>query len=604
MSNKIVPIKYTSRDYESIRRDLIEHAKRYYPDSFKDFNEGSFGSLMLDTVSYVGDILSFYLDYQANESFLDTASEFNNVIKIARQMGFKFNNIGSSTGVASFYISVPSDSITLQPNLNYAPILKKGSTFSTKDGTKFILNEDVRFDSPFADVRPLNIGANGSPASYVIKAYGTVISGIIVAERISIGDYEKFLKIKLAETNIIEILSVFDEEGNEYYEVPNLSQNIIYKSFSNNDKSTSDLAKEIIKPYLAPRRFTVENELRTTYLQFGASSDILARDNKSMLAEPSRAVLNIFGKEYISDDTFDPTRLVNSDKFGIAPSNTTLIVTYRYQPVDKNINYAVDSLVNVENAEFYFFNEQNLNSSEITTTRQSLEIGNDSPILGDVSVFNSKELKIRIKNSFSAQNRAVTSEDYKSLCYAMPVKFGSIKRVSVYRDDDSIKRNINLFVLCEDGNGDLTQANQVVKNNLKTWLLKSKMLNDSIDILDGKIVNYGIEFVAIGYKNKPKYDILADAVSQLKKDFETLPDFGETFYIGNILNSLKKVDGILDVVSIKLVPKVGSNGSLNYSDIYFNFEENMSNDKRYIDIPQNVVMELKYPNSDIQGTIL
>ena len=85
MIKKIVPIKYTSRDYSSIRSDLINHAKRYYPDSFKDFNEGSFGSLMIDTVSYIGDILSFYLDYQANECFLDTASEFNNVIKIAKQ---------------------------------------------------------------------------------------------------------------------------------------------------------------------------------------------------------------------------------------------------------------------------------------------------------------------------------------------------------------------------------------------------------------------------------------------------------------------------------------------------------------------------------------
>ena len=83
MSRKIVPIKYTSREFNSIKRDLTEYAKRYYPDSFQDFNEASFGALMLDTVAYVGDVLSFYLDYQANESFLDTAVEYNNIIRLS-----------------------------------------------------------------------------------------------------------------------------------------------------------------------------------------------------------------------------------------------------------------------------------------------------------------------------------------------------------------------------------------------------------------------------------------------------------------------------------------------------------------------------------------
>ena len=82
MAKKNFPIRYTSRDYNSIKDDLIEYVQRYYSDTFKDFNEASFGALMLDTVSYVGDILSFYLDYQANECFIDTASEYNNVLRL------------------------------------------------------------------------------------------------------------------------------------------------------------------------------------------------------------------------------------------------------------------------------------------------------------------------------------------------------------------------------------------------------------------------------------------------------------------------------------------------------------------------------------------
>lgn len=599
MAKKIVPIKYTSRDYDSIRRDLVEHAKRYYPDSYKDFNEGSFGSLMIDTVSYVGDILSFYLDYQANESFLETASEFNNVLKIAKQMGYKHTIGATSTGIATFYISVPANNTGLGPNLSYAPTLKKGSTFSTKNKAKFILNQDVRFDLPTNEVRPLTIGDNGLPVTYGIKAYGLVVSGIIKSENISVGDFERYLKVSLSEQNIVEILSIYDTEGNQYYEVDYLSQNIIYKPVTNKDPTSAKLAKEILKPFMVPRRFTVETELDRTYLQFGASSDIVLPDNKSMIAEPGRVVLQLHGKEYISSDSFDPSRLINSDKMGIAPSNTILRVTYRYNPPNVTLNFGVDSLVNVETALFAFNDEQNLSQNQIDATKNSLELTNESPITGDIGVFDSNELKIRIQNSFSSQNRAVTSEDYKALAYAMPFKFGSIKRVNVIRDDDSLKRNLNLYVLCEDENGYLTSANETVKNNLKTWLSRSKMLNDSIDILDGKIVNYGIEFDVVGSLDRAKYDILTDCVSQLKTDFSQLPDFGETFFITNVLSSLKKVEGVLDVISVKIIQKNGGA----YSSSIFNIDGSTSTDKRYINIPQNVVMELKYPNSDIKGTV-
>lgn len=600
MAKKIVPIKYTSRDFDSIKRDLVEHAKRYYPNSYKDFNEGSFGSLMLDTVSYVGDILSFYLDYQANESFLETASEFNNVLKIAKQVGFKYTNGSTSTGIATFYISVPSNASGLAPNLEYAPILKRGSTFSTKNGVKFILNEDVRFDNTSNEIRPLTIGGDGKPLTYGIKAYGTVISGIIRSERVTVGDYKKFLKIKLQEANVTEIISVFDEEGNQYYEVDFLSQNIIYKSVTNKDPTTATLAKEILKPFIVPRRFTFESEIGASYLQFGASSDVVLDDSLSMITDPAAAVLQLHGKQYISSDSFDPTRLTNSDKLGISPSNTVLTVTYRYAQPNAGVNFPIDALNEVINPEFAFNDEQNLLNSTKASVISSLEVTNETTIIGEANTFDSKELKVRIQNAFSAQSRAVTVSDYKSLCYTMPKKLGSIKRINCIRDDDSLKRNLNIYVLCEDSNGYLTEANQIVKSNLKTWLSRNKMLNDSIDILDGKVVNYGIEFVAVGSNNRPKYDILTDAVGQLKKDFSALPDFGETFFMTNVLSSLKKVDGLLDVVSVKIVPK---NGGV-YSDSIFSIDDNTSADKRYINIPLNVVMELKYPNSDIKGTII
>lgn len=599
-NKKIIPIKYTSRDFQSIKNDLVEHAKRYYKDSYKDFNEASFGSLMLDSVAYVGDILSFYLDYQANEVFLDNAVEFENIIKLGRQVGYKYSNAISSTGIATFYISVPSVAGGLAPNMDYAPILKKGSVFSTRSGASFILNEDVRFDNPFNEIRASTVDDNGSPTFYAIKANGSVISGLITSENIAVGAYERFRKIALDQLDIVEILSVVDSEGNEYFETDYLSQNVIYKSFTNQDPNEAVLAKEILKPVLVPRRFVADRNLRSTTLQFGASSDVAIDDNSNFVFEPTNVVLDIYGKNYISSDTFDPSRILNNDKFGIAPSNTVLTITYRYNNSINGVNFAVGALNKVSDVKYEFTNLESLDVDLVDSVESSLEVTNETPLLGDVTNIDAEELKRRIENSFSAQNRAVTEQDYKSLVYSMPPKYGAVKRINVVRDDNSLKRNLNLYVLCQNEEGKLTNANLSVKNNIKTWLNRNKMINDSIDILDGKIINYGISFVALGTTDRSKSDILVDALAQLRLDFSKQPDFGETFMITDIYTSLKKVSGILDVISLTVEPKVGGL----YSESQMNFTANTTADGRFINIPRNVVMELKYPESDIKGTIL
>lgn len=556
MSKKIVPINYTSRDFQSIKNDLIQHAKRYYADVYKDFNEASFGSLMLDTTAYIGDILSFYLDYQANESFLDTAAEFNNIIKLGKQVGYRFSNTNSSTGIATFYISVPAAAGGLGPNPEYIPVLKKGSAFSTKSGVRFILNEDVRFDNPRNEIRVSLADTNtGAPLFYAIKSQGTVISGVVSSETISIGDYKRYLNVALSQQDIIEILSVYDTEGNEYFEVDNLSQNIIYRPITNRDQNDAALAKEILKPFMVPRRFVIDRNLRTTNLQFGASSDVVTSDQNSMLAEPTDVVLDMFGKNYISSDYFDPTKLLNSDKMGVAPSNTDLIVTYRYNTINGSVNFSTNTLTKVVTPTFEFSNQEQLLASAINSVKNSLEVVNNTPLLGDTTTIDSQELKKRIENSLSSQSRAVTETDYKALVYSMPSKYGSIKRVTIRRDDNSLKRNLNLYVLCQDQDGTLTTPNQTVKNNIKNWLLRNKMINDSIDILDGKIVNYGITFTAVGSSGRAKYDILTDAINQLKQDFSMTMDFGEQITITSVYDSLKKVSGLIDVVSVTIEEK-------------------------------------------------
>ena len=194
--NKKVPIRYTSRDFTSIKNDLVSYAKRYYPDTYKDFNKASFGSLMFDTVAYTGDILSFYLDYQTNESFLDTANEFNNVVKLTRQMGFKYKGRPSSYGYVSFYIMVPANATGLGPDTAYVPVLKRRTVISSQGGENYILVEDIDFRSSNNEIVVGRANsATGLPTHYIIKATGRVVSGVLVQKNIEVGAFKKFNRI-------------------------------------------------------------------------------------------------------------------------------------------------------------------------------------------------------------------------------------------------------------------------------------------------------------------------------------------------------------------------------------------------------------------------
>ena len=261
-------INYTARDYNSIKAELVEYAKRYYPDTFRDFNEAGFGSLMLDTVAYTGDILSFYLDYSANESFLDTALEYDNILKLGRQMGFRFGGNPSSFGIASLYIIVPANASGQGPHEDYIPILERGSAFASDGGTRFMLNEDVDFSNPSNEVVVARTNENsGMPTHYAIKSSGQVISGEIRSEIIEVGSFEKFRRIEIDEENLTEVLNVVDSEGHQYYRVDYLSQDVIFQSITNRNTATNEKVPSILKPVVVPRRFVVERDRLKTILQ-------------------------------------------------------------------------------------------------------------------------------------------------------------------------------------------------------------------------------------------------------------------------------------------------------------------------------------------------
>ena len=594
---KKVPVNYTSRDFDSIRRDLIDYARRYYPDTYKDFSEASFGSLMIDTVSYVGDILSFYLDYQVNESFLDTSIEYNNIVRQGKQVGYKFRGASSAFGACAFFIKVPANSVGLGPDENYIPILKKGTVVSSTANATFVLTEDLDFnDAANTIVVAETNTTTGLPVSYAIRSFGKVASGEMGTETITVGQFERFKKIKLSSPDIVEVLSVTDSEGHNYYEVDYLSQDVVYKNVVNRKTRSANEPAAILKPFAVPRRYMVERTRTTTFLQFGYGSD--SEINKSSVVDPTDVVMQQNGRDYISAESFDPSKLLDSDKFGIAPSNTTLRVTYRRNSVKKT-NATAGSISNVGRFTLEFKDPSVLTGANKKIVNSSLEVTNLEPIVGNVSNPSREELKQVIAGVHASQNRAVTEQDYKSLVYAMPPQYGGLRRCSIYRDSDSFRRNLNLYVISEDNSNNLVATNSTIKENLKTWLTQNKMINDTIDIMDAKIINIQISFDAVAEVGVDKFDALNAGIEKLKETYKYKLDIGEPFSLAQIYSVLNKTVGISDVTNVRVTNKFGGA----YSNIGYDIRERTTADGRYVNVPKNVILEIKYPDTDIKGTI-
>lgn len=593
------PINYTSRDFESIKNDLENYAQRYYPTTFKDFSEASYGSMMLDLVAYVGDQLSFYADFQANESFLDSAITYDSVNRLSNTLGYKTPGAARSTGQAAFYAIVPADATSRGPDLNYFPILQRGSLVSSNTGAVFTLTENVDFTDPNNQVTVARVdNTTGNPTYFAIKAFGQLVSGQRRQQTTTVEEYQRFRRIKVDDDNISEILSIKDSQGNEYYQVDYLTQDVIVQEFQN----TSDNRQAVpfimkLKP--VPRRFvtefTVEGE---TFVQFGYGSE--ENITTDVVADPSDVILNVSGRPYVTDETFDPTNLISTDKFGVVPTNTTLTIEYTSNTSD-SINLAVNGLSDVISPVLSFRDQASLDQSEVVSVISSLEVTNEDPILGDTSIPTAEEIRERAFGTFAAQNRAVTRVDYINLIYRMPSKFGKVKRANVVRDVDSLKRNLNVYLLSENSGGDLVEPNQALKENTAVWLNKYRMINDTIDVLSGKVINIGINFKVLPELDVNRFELLDACVQKLKDEYINIKfNIGEAIYISEIYKLLNEVPGVVDTTEVEIINK--SSGV--YSNYVFDIDSNLSDDGRFLIVPEDAAVEVLLPDTDIAGAVI
>jgi len=278
-------IKYLSKDYNSFKDQLMDFAEVYFPNNFNDFSEGNPGMMFMEMAAYVGDVLSYYTDTQLQESFLLLAKEKENLFNLAYAMGYKPKVIDASSVDLELFQLIPSTGTSgdYQPDFNYCLQINPNSTFNSTEGSTFYISNEVDFKvSSSFDPTELSIyqyDSSNNPEYYLLKKRTKAISGQVKEQTFTCGAAEAFKTLTLFDTNILSIESIKDTDGNEYYEVPYLAQDIIFQEEENvgtNDPEllgfngeTPYLLKIIKSSRRFVSRFKANNQLE---IQFGAGN--------------------------------------------------------------------------------------------------------------------------------------------------------------------------------------------------------------------------------------------------------------------------------------------------------------------------------------------
>jgi hypothetical protein len=432
-------IKYLNKDFNAFRDNLIEFAKTYFPKTHNDFSVASPGTMFIELASYVGDVLSYYIDDSFKESLMTHAEDSQNVLALAQYLGYKPKIATPSTTNLSVYQLVPAIGTGIDniPDERFYFKIKDGMVIAASDSNALFITTDVIdfSDSMDREVSPYQRDGNtGEVTLYLAKKYVNVISGTLKSTEFVFGAYSPYQTIKLEDTNIIQIQDVRDSNNNKWYEVPYLAQEMVFIDHPNTESNDSDLYQfkttvpYILKTIKTSKRFATKvNTDNTITLQFGAG-DPTASDEQ-LIPNLKNVGLGLPNSISRLEESFDPTNFLKTKTYGASPSNTTITVTYLYGG-GVSSNVGVGQLKTINKIE-YIADSYRLNESELATyntLKNSVAIDNEMPAVGGRGSETLEEIRQNALANFGAQNRAVTAKDYQIRALSLPTKFGGIAK--------------------------------------------------------------------------------------------------------------------------------------------------------------------------------
>lgn len=595
---------FLNKDFDSLRSDLITYARAFYPDRIQDFSEASLGGVLVDLAAYVGDVMSFYLDHQFGELFVDTAVETQNIENLIRTAGVEITGNSPAVVELQFAIEVPAVKVgtSFEPEPTSLPKILQGTICAASNGTRFETTADIDFADRDDDgnfVAEIVIGStntDGSPSTLVMGRTVEAISGFSRTENFVIPNtFIPFRQISLSSENVTVINSVTDTEGNEYFKVGALTQDTVFRGIPN-PRSDSDLVELLLEVLPAPFRFTSETDLATrlTTLTFGGG-EATSIDN-DIIPDPSEFAIPLFGKKNFDRFSIDPNNLLKTRTLGVSPQGTTISVNYRFGG-GLGHNVAAETIRTISTLLMVF--PRNPSAALAASIRATADVTNPTPASGGENAPTINELKSKVPSARNAQQRIVTREDLLARVYTMPSNFGRVFRAGV-RSNPSNPQAAQLFILSRDAGGNLIVSPDTLKENLITFLNQFRMISDAIDILDSPIVNIGVEFEVVTDPQANKNVVVQNIIARLQSFF-TIDNFqiDQPIRISDVQNIIFNNTGVVSVTQLRFKNFAGTVDGRTYSDNTLNITTNTI--RGLLFPPPGGIFEVKFPDFDIVG---
>ena len=599
-------VSYTNKDFVSLRNDLKRFTSAHFGDLVKDTSDASLAGLLIDLAAYVGDVNSYYLDHQFNESSLETAVEQQNLERKIREAGVEISGASPAIGYVDITIIVPAklSGGEYSPNLDYLPKIKSESIFGSLAGVDFYLLEDVDFsetDSAGNLIAEYSINkiSGGIPVNFALVKEGVVSSSKLSSQNFNIpSTFKAFRAITLSGTGINEVVRVVDADGDDYYEVQSLTQSTVFKRSVNN-RADREYAPERIQLIHAPKRFIMRRSSITgkVTIQFGSGNE-LAFD-EDVIPDPSEYAIKLFGdRKILNKVTIDPNSFLGTQTLGISPRNTTITVTYRSGGgLSHNVSARQIRSVKTLVTDFGTLTPTSIASSIRATTR----VNNPRPCLGGEDEPSLEALRQIALLSRNSQNRIVTREDLIARVYSMPAKFGRIFRTSV-RDNPNNPQAAQLYVMSRDRNNKLIISPDSLKDSLAAYLSQFRLISDAIDILDAAIVNIGLSYT-VTINTDARASVVIAAINSKLSNYLKIENYqiDQPIKIGEIENLIMNTADVDAIMSLSFSNKVGVEADRLYSNYFYDPQRNI--DRGYLFPPRGGIFEMKYPNFDMIGRI-
>ena len=611
-------IRYINRDFNDFRSALIDYSKTYFPNTFNDFTETSTGMLFIEMSSYVGDVLSFYLDNQIQETFIQTARQTENLFNLSYMLGYVPKVTTAASVDIDFFQQVPAKVVSgvTVPDYDYTLKIPENTQISSNSNSniKFLIEDVVDF-SVSSSMDPTEISvyqlSGTQPTFYLLKKTRKAISATVNTTTFTFTAPQRFDTRTLNISNLIGILDVKDSDDNTWYEVPNLAQENVFDSIRNTNVNDPNYADNSDAPYLlqlkqVQRRFVTRFKNESTLeIQFGAGN--FGDNDEEIVPNPDNVGLGLPFEKTKLTTAFSPLNFVFTNTYGIAPSNTTLTVRY-LTGGGVGANVEAGSLTAIDDTNIVFLNTNLSDSTLANTIFASIASNNVLAADGGQDGDTIEEIRRNATGNFQNQLRSVTQEDYIIRALSMPANLGVIAqayarpaKIGEYQPGE-LPTVLDLYILSYDINKKLRTASSTLKKNLKTYLSEYRMINDSVKIKDAFVINIGVEFDIIVLPNYNNNETLTKCITALSTYFDIDQwQINQPIILKDLFILLDKVEGVQTVKRVKITNLAGE--ALGYSAYGYDVEGATVNDVVYPSLDP-MIFEVKNLNEDIKGRVV